>query len=199
MSIPATDAFTAADNTVLTTYSANWTMNNSTMAITSNAVRGNGVSTDEMAHWNADIFATDQYSQSVLAGTPNGDNKGPCVRCASSAFTGYAFYAFDTVLQLYKISAGSFVLIASTSVSPSAGDLLRLEVIGNTLRCYRNGSLISALNGTDSTITSGFAGIATYSSSTGFRLDDFQGGHLASITAKVNVITTRAKVTASYI
>ncbi len=71
--LPATDAFTAADGTSLTTYSANWTHNaGSGFAIWSNAVYcTNGG--DGLAHWNADAFNNNQYGQVAFPAVANAE------------------------------------------------------------------------------------------------------------------------------
>ncbi len=189
MALPAQDAFTAANGTNLTTYSANWTVNSGSFAINTNALIGGTSILDNLAHWNADVFANDQYAQVVAAAVSSGNYGGPAVRLAASAATGY-FFQSDSAdgLYLYKIVAGSETQLGSTGSAIAANDLLRLEINGTTLTPKKNGSLIATPGAqTDSAIASGSAGVNIYNDSTTFRLDSWEGGNLGSAAASLLV------------
>src|SRR5574341_730268 len=138
MALPATDAFTGSGGaTPLTSYSANWTMNNgaiqasrgSTDNFFSNAASDNG------AHWNADTFGNDQYSQITLSGVLGTHWAGAAARAAASGATWYAFFTDGTGAgtEVYKIVGGTYTTLGSTGTQAwSVNDTLRLEVVGTT-------------------------------------------------------------------
>lgn len=185
MALPATDAFTAANGTVLTTYSASWTNNNGSFAINTNSVHpNNGAVDDQAAHWNADVFSNDQYSQGTIVALGATIFIGVSVRCHASAFT---FYCIDSDsadgTYLSKYVAGVYTALGSTGSVLVVSDVLKLEVSGTTLTPKKNGSLLVTPGAqTDSAIASGSAGIAGAGNGTTSRLDSWEGGNLGGAT-----------------
>lgn len=189
MTLPATDAFTAANGTSLTTYSANWTINNGSFVINTNGLIGATSVDDSLAHWNADVFSNDQYSQLTIAAIVSGGYPGPAVRVPASGKTAY-FIQSDSAdgLYMYKMVAGVETQLGGTGAVVVANDVLRLEVSGTTLTPKKNGTLIATPGTqTDSTLTSGSAGIDIYDNLTGARVDDWSGGNLGSAAASLTV------------
>jgi hypothetical protein len=184
MALPATDDFTTGSDQAIEDYSANWTINSGAMQVlaASDDVHSNTASADTGAHWNADTFDDDQYSQatvSALSGTYI--YIGICARAAASAET-YYFYesANNDKKYLTKRVAGSNTELASSANVWSASDDVRLETNGTTITPILNASTDTDLGAqTDSSITSGSAGVMGWGSGNVARVDDWEGGNLA--------------------
>lgn len=196
MTLPASDAFTAAADAALTTYSANWTLNAGALAVNAagDYCYPNSLGAESAAHWNADTFGADQYAECAITNTNNDCQVGPAVRCAASGATYYGLYwgpNYGTpTVWLFKQVGGAWTELGSAGLSMSAGDTLRLEISGTTLTPLRNGSLITALGTkTDSSISSGYAGICGYSQSVDARLDNWQGGNIGA--AAVDIVVAQ--------
>lgn len=195
MALPATDAFTAANGTVLTTYSASWTNNNGTFAINTNSVHPNsGVADDAAAHWNADVFSNDQYSQGTIVALGATIYIGVSVRCHASAFTFYQFNS-DSADGCYldKYVAGVYTQLGSTGGVFAVSDVIYLQASGTTLTPKKNGSTVVTPGAqTDSAITSGSAGIGGAGNGSTSRLDSWEGGNLGGATTASPPILHRA-------
>ncbi len=182
MALPATDAFTGSDGTALTTYSANWTLNFGNFALFSNSLRPNGgdVNTDAAAHWNADTFGNDQYAQGTVPAISTA-YMGVAARCATSAATFYNFLVNSDAYYLNKYVAGAGTNLGNTpSPDLTVGDTLRIEANGTSIVAKRNGTnKIGPI--TDSSITSGSAGVTGNGTGTGgVRIDNWEGGNLGA-------------------
>jgi len=80
--------------------------------------------------------------------------------------------------RLCKVVSGTLTQLAvTTGTSWADNDVLSLECEGTSLRVYKNGTQISALDTTDSSITTGTPGIACTISEYG---DDWDGGTVTS-------------------
>jgi len=145
MALPATDTFTAADGTALTTYSASWTNNVGAWAINTNAAYSNTLNLETGVHWNADVFDNGQYAQAVAVAVAASNWRGPAVRCHASDATYYGYYGDTTTKFMFKSVAGTWTQIGSTGGATSVNDVLRLEVSGTTLTPKINGALDSAV------------------------------------------------------
>ena len=158
--LPATDAFTAANGTALTTHNANWTLANSgVFQIEGNEVVANQTSAAGVAFWNADTFANEQYSEGITGVMGSGFEIGLCVRISGT--NGY-FAIWDSAnVNLRKLTSGTGSdLISTLALSLSTGDVMLLEAVGTTISLKRNGSVI--MTTTDATYASGSAGIMGY-------------------------------------
>lgn len=178
MALPATDNFTAADGTVLTTYSASWTAMRNNFVINTNATCPDGSFDDCACGWTADTFNNDQYAQAVVAAMDGASqvSAGVCVRATAANY--YAFYVTTGARALIKIVAGSKTSLASDTTTCAVNDVLKLVVAGTTLTAYVNG--VSVLTTTDSDLSSGSAGVAGighFSGSTAGRVDNWEGGN----------------------
>lgn len=164
MSLPASDSFAG------TVLSANWTVDVGTFAVASGIVTTT-TTADSLAHWNADAFPNDQYSQvTILSAFPsNSKQAGVIVRATNSN----NFYMARAQLggsvwttEIACIHGGSFVSFANNSTSWAVNDVMKLQVVGNVLTLLKNA--VSVLTFTDSSNfrTSGSAGIYTGSTAT---------------------------------
>ena len=135
-------------------------------------------------------FANDQYSQ-ITRSYISGGGMGAGVRLSgttAATFCGYGLMVMDdhnesAYCAIYKITNGVLTALGSTyTFTPTAGDTFKLTVSGSTLTAYRNGSVWTSVgtNGvaTDSTYTSGKAGIIGFGSWQDTRADNWLGGDL---------------------
>jgi hypothetical protein len=137
---------------------ANWTTAFGTMAIHSDAYVG-ASSGDAAAFWNANSFTANQYSQATVSITDFASQAGVMVRGSSN--TGYFCSADVHDLYLTKLVSGARNgLIGSNTYIYHAGDVIRLDAYGSTLRCLVNGTVI--LTATDTDIAAGQPGIYGY-------------------------------------
>lgn len=185
--LPATDSFTTAStDKALATYSASWTVNNGAFLVlqASDDVRPNQAAEDR-AHWNADTFDNDHYSQGVINNAANDAWVGVAVRVHASAVTDYGWYGEGSGSNyLNKQVSGSYTDIASNGTNFAAGITIKLSVSGTTLTPTKDGSSTGTPGAqTDSSISSGYAGISGYGTGAS-RLDTWEGGNNSSVTAK---------------
>ena len=180
--LPATDAFTAANGTDLTTYSANWTYNTGAMQINTNAVAPNTGGNQSMAHWNADAFADDQYSELTVAAITSAVYIGPAVRCSVALIVGY-YIEVDSAdgMYLFKQIAAVETQLGSKTAVVVANDVLRLTATGTTISPKKNGASTGTPGDqTDASIASGSAGINGYDAGTGSRMDTWTGNNVSA-------------------
>jgi hypothetical protein len=78
-------------------------------------------------------------------------------------------------IELAKVVAGAYTQIWLRTATVAAGDTVRLEAQGTTLRAYVNGVQVGA-DATDSAIATGNAGVVYSSSITTKTGDDWEGG-----------------------
>lgn len=176
MALPATDNFNRTDGGL----GSNWTAAYGALAILSNQVRPNNVGDEAGLYWNADTFAADQYSQATYAVAGANDAIGVAVRMSGSGATAnyYMAYCDGATLYLGKVINGVWSQIGATDSGWAAGDLIRLEVEGTTLRVKRGST--TRLTATDSSISSGSAGLAGYNAFSAGRIDNWEGGNLSA-------------------
>jgi hypothetical protein len=121
------------------------------------------------AYTGAASTPTAQTSTIVVTSVSgSSDYIGPLVRVTGTPTTSVSFYFcsegganayFGKVTGASNSSIGTGTVYASPSVTPAAGDILTLQVVGNTLSCYRNGVEIGNANDASSPLTTGYPGI----------------------------------------
>ncbi len=175
MSLPASDNFNRADQNPI---AGNWTnVTSDAMALASNVVWPGAGSNYAVAYWNADTFGNDQLSQATLGGASiSSTYGGPACRIQSGALTAYFFGDILGVYQLIYIAAGSSTVLATGSGTPTAGDVLKLEMSGTGLTGKVNG--VSNATATDSALASGQAGLFGYGAIGNVTLDDWSGDNI---------------------
>ena len=184
MALPASDAFTGANGT-LVAYSANWTQNVGAMNISSNSVAPNSASDQSQASWNADTPSNDQYSQITVVVISNGVYVGPAVRMTTSGVGGYYIEA-DGIdgFYLFKNVSGTETQLGSKTAVVATNDVLKLTANGTTITPNKNGSTTGTPGAqTDSSIASGRIGINGWGQGTGSRMDDWTGGNVSAAAA----------------
>ena len=164
----------------------------SVLSINSNRLRMSTISGDHTgAILRTESFSANQFAQMMfISDSLNGNTSGLVVRGSGtvSNFSGYVlvYYSADGgKLQIRRASgdirggAGFWSLggAAEANVLLAVGDVIRLEVNGNQLSAYRNGSLVIGPV-TENNIASGKPGYTgrTHDTSRSQVWDDFVGG-----------------------
>jgi hypothetical protein len=176
--LPATDNFNRADEDL----TGNWTQEGSgNMQIVSNEVVGLGGANIQAVWWNADAFSGNHYSQAVLTSYAGGGAyRAVTVRQQSGSLTLYYFGGWNGVYEIGRYDAGSGTAITSSLGTPSASDVLKLEISGTTLTAYVDGVSVGTGSATSGggEITGGAAGMATYGAAAVGALDNWEGGNV---------------------
>jgi hypothetical protein len=202
MALPATDAFTDTNGTTLTDHDSSWVWHSkyagSFMEIQSNALDMAGGGGDiKLYGWEADTFSDDQYSEATLINEVNGTEIGVAVRVSESACTAYIYEADLNETFFAKVIAGTWTDLGSTGGGWDVNDVVRIEAEGTTITPYVNSVVDSGVGGaaTDSSISSGNAGVCGYGSGSTSRIDDWEGGDLGG--GDVNFTATGAGATST--
>lgn len=158
----------------------NWTKcpgSNHDFQILSNKLTGANFNNDAVIYWNAATGANDQFSE-ITVFAAGGTFYGPSVRTATSS---YQCYGADAPGELiFKIVGTTFTSLASGSTNATtAGDVLRVEAEGSTIRWVKNGTTYRTV--TDTTYTSGRWGVYQYSFDSSFSL--WTGGDITAAAA----------------
>jgi concanavalin A-like lectin/glucanase superfamily protein len=149
------------DRTDAISFGGNWVALDRTMNIVSNAASPLQLNWCS-AYWTGTVLTDNQYSEVTVGSLSGGSGVGPMVRMQAN-FTYYYLYADGSFIYLQKIVAGSAsVTIATITQTVVAGDVIRLEVEGSSLRSYHNTVLKDT--SIDTAITTGFAGLFCFPS-----------------------------------
>jgi hypothetical protein len=129
----------------------------------------------------------DQYAELTVQAKPAVSDCGPTVRGSTTHQTFYtcdinnadtAALGSTMSVEIYAVSAGTFTLIGSTAnMVVSAGDVIRVEAQGTTIRGLVNG--VQKVSGTNSSLASGKVGIQNWEGISSFSLfaaGDFSAG-----------------------
>lgn len=176
MALPASDSFSVSGITL----GANWNGGCQSNGSVAYGLVGGIFNVD---WWTADAFNNDQYAQCVIV-TTNTD----CAVAARvvDALNFYMLYnAGSGGAFLFKRVAGSFTNLNSFGGTVSSGDTLKLECIGTSLHCYKNGVELSGSPITDASFASGAAGIVCFGNSTSASVDDFLANNVGAAGATV--------------
>lgn len=174
---------------------ANWTdgLLTSSFSITGNAVVCS-MPNNAVAFYNAVVWPADQYSECAISGLSGTSTDGPglVVRCdaAGNNFYWAVINADGDVTIAERVGGGGISNIASRTSTWVAGDVLRLEIQGTTIKVYQNGVQLGA-NITDASIATGNAGLA-YGSGVDGTIDNWAGGDFAAPPTGVPVAWIRA-------
>lgn len=186
MSLPASDAFTEASDTALASHTAGgitWVVNVGTFTVlgASDTVRHNSASTEGAAHDSTNTYNNDQKAQTKMV-TRATNPAGPAVRVASGTTqTYYGYYADSTASYLFKNVSGVWTQIGSNGAAGANGSTYALEVSGTTLTPKKDGATADIGAQTSSSISSGYAGICGYGS-TSSQIDNFAADNMTVVT-----------------
>ena len=153
--------------------------------ITSNTVQNTASKQGMGAFWNASTFAADQFSQfTALNAKGSIPSLSPAVRLTSTGGYECVFESgISNATGIYKLTGASAALLSGgVTQTLSAGDVLRCEVQGTTIKQYYNGTVLQTA--TDSTYTSGSPGFVNFSnaSAASISIYNWSGGNLHPIT-----------------
>jgi hypothetical protein len=148
--------------------------------------------------WNGDTFDDDQYSQGTLAAKPASDSFfiGVGVRHAAAGTASYyLYYTANTQTFFGKLITGTFTAFGAVMGGRTAGEVLRIEAEGTTIRAKVDGA--TQRTQTDSSLTTGAAGLTGYDTSTTLRLDDWEAGNVTPDPTPTYVASGAMVVTAT--
>lgn len=177
--------FSGTAGTALATSDSRFTVAMGSFAVSGFGRVGPTNSAYSMAYINSETFANNQYAEVTFdAVVANGlIYAGPAVRMQSNGDC-YNFAATDgaggtSTVYLSKMSGGASSDLSSTTVTLAAGDVLRIEAEGTTIRCLKNG--VQVMSVTDATFSSGNAGINGWGNSySALNMWDMEFGNLSS-------------------
>ena len=165
---------------------SNWSSSggNAAYTIISNTAASSSAQVEEGVWWNATTFANDHFAEVTITQTASNAFIGPAVR-VSSGGNYYGFYADNATRYLISVVGGTWTQLATLGTGFSNGDVVRLEVEGTTLRAYVNSTLWTSV--TNSSLSSGSAGLTSWANNTDGRVDDFTAADLGAGAIAVNV------------
>jgi hypothetical protein len=163
------------DNFPGTSLSANWTTTLGSFTVSSGNV-GSSSGGQALTYYNVGTWTANQYSCVTLSTAATGDFVGPGARIAASGNTAYfAELAAGTQTNIQLVNAGSYSVLTG-NVAVTIGHEYCLKAVGSTLTLTDNGTTV--LTATDSTLTTGYAGLSSYSSASGTTVKLWRGGNL---------------------
>lgn len=167
-----TEDFTGSNGDPL---NSNWTVTLNTWEIQSNAAHPTTLAAYNLAYWDADAFADDQYAEATLpAGSvADGTYVGPAVRVSGSS--GYVLMGDTDEIYLIRLDTGTPTILESYAEGLASGGMLRLEISGTNLHAYKG--VTSLGTHSDATHASGSAGIVGYANGPQY-IDSWEGGDL---------------------
>jgi len=154
-----------ADNFERSTLGNNWTVRTGSVSIVNSSDMKGGSSNHNLATFTAASFDNDQWAEITIASMTAGDETHVCVRVPSTGnVDGYCLATDGTFFEIWEMNNLAWGGQKATSATnPVAGDTIRIEAEGTTLRGYLNGQLM--MTGSDATYTSGYPALMTWKSS----------------------------------
>lgn len=190
------DNFTRADAATL---GANWTGNyfsgtpSADFSIASNKAASPATNTDAADYYSGAGWTggNDHYAEVVVQAKPAASDCGPTVRGSTTLQTFYttdinnadtAALGSTMAVELYKVVSTTFTKLGSTTnMVVSAGDTVRVEAQGTTIRAVING--VQKTSATDSALTSGKVGFQSWQGISTFSL--FAAGDFTSASSNI--------------
>lgn len=184
MALPATDDFNRADGGL----GSNWTVTSGAFEIVSNQVKADDGANECFAVWNADEFPDDHYSEITIVSRGDDDYIGLGVRMSLVAETAAVVGFTGSSRHFHVWVNGSRVVNSIPNANPGAGDRLRLEAEGTTVRVLVNGDVTDTFNNPTGLQSSGGAGIRGFRTGGNSVGDDWEGGAIGEVPAEPDVI-----------
>lgn len=170
----------------LHTANANWTYGVGTFQVSANKVFSSNAAVSS-AFRSDQVWPADQYAEvtAVIGGTSATQNGGAAVRVANGATTFYGVQYASATFGLIREVAGTLTTIGSSAAFPVTGDLIRLQVVGNALTVFKNGTAVAGMtNIVDTNIASGSAGLWGVGTVTLNGYSTWAGGSVVGIPAQ---------------
>lgn len=184
----STDNFDSYANGSFLSAAANWVSELNDMIIQASESDGGFSPYDsaEISVYCIGTFNDNQYSQFVFEYVQTGMYIGVSVRnSGAGAQSYYGWYTGKTKSYLFKVINGTYIQFDEGTVWTNL-DTVKLEIIGNELRCYRNGELDISIMGTgkytDNSLTSGNPGVCGFGNSASTTGDLWSGGNVVATT-----------------
>lgn len=204
MAVIYSDPFTYADGH-LGVAQANWVLPFSEgFDVSSNTLVPQITGSDVANVWQGDVWPNDQYGQVAISGGATTDDDqsgvGVILRYADSS----NFYRIvangraSSNVTVAKLVTGTYTMLTQITQAFSAGDTLKVEVQGTTLRVYHNGTQIGS-DVTDSSLSSGDVGMYYSSTAAGMSVDNFEGGDVSAGGTNATVTAVVATGTAAVV
>ncbi len=170
------------DNFNRASLGTNWTNTMNSLDTVSSTVVHGTTSSDNVAYWNANSFASNHYSEVVLPSIQQ--DGGPVIRHTT---VGVNFYLFDVdavdttsnITMFLHDGTGFHQLGTNANGTFAINDVIRLDGTGSTLTATQNS--IQILQKTDSTLSGGQPGIHCFN--TNMQWDNWVGGPISGGTA----------------
>ncbi len=198
MSITIDGATAVTDDFNRSSLGSNWTVDAGSIGIGTsgyaNQTAGSGYS---LAHWSANIFAADQYAQvtAYVSGSGSG-SIGPAVRQTGTGAYGCLATNSTGPVSLIRLDSGALgATLGTYSYTVATGDVIKLDVAGSSLTCKVNGT--SRITATDTTYSSGSAGVASFGRSY-LLADAWAGGDASAPPVITATLLPTATVGSSY-
>jgi hypothetical protein len=184
------DFIRIADNATLGSNWTGWSWSGAGSArVASNKAAGAGINTTSGNFWAVGAFDNDQTSEVTVSTVPSSsDWVGATVRQTAPG-TGYLGIWFNGNFYLFNENGTTTPpqLGAAVAGTLTAGDKIKVGVVGTTITLYKNGT--SVMSRTDSTYTSGSAGLAFYGNTARISLWTGTGSRVTlDTTAIANVV-----------
>jgi len=188
MSLPVTDHFTGTSGTDLHVYNAGWTEQRASDTVceisgvgggSGNTAWGKPGGSEAAVKWDGDTFTGDQYAQCKAVNASN--YGGPTVRQTGTTVAtqnGYLALIDGFAIDLQRFDNGVRTNLQGGIGSIGAGDALKLEIVGTTLKVYVNGVQVGT-NQTDSTYATGQPGMY-FNGAASSELDDWTADTIPS-------------------
>ena len=189
MALPATDTFDGTG-----ALSASWTTTAGSFARSAGVV-GSTDAANSLAYHNVDTYNDQQYAKGTISALDPNDYMGVATRCDATG-DGYTLYTKDTTAFITRVDAGTEASTLDTDATTpyAVNDVIELRSDGSDHQAYVNGTIITGFIGSsDSTHSSGSAGLSGYFSGATSNLTDWEGGNITAGASITSVPATVAR------
>jgi hypothetical protein len=123
------------------------------------------------------MASNDHYAQVTIAAT-TAVSQGVWCRGDTTLDNGYLLRNNGSSWALFKVVSGAFTSIGSYAAAAVAGDVVKVQAVGSTIKAFINGT--ERISVTDTAVTTGtYAGIRS-EANTGLRFDNFSAADVVA-------------------
>jgi hypothetical protein len=123
------------------------------------------------------MSSNDNYAQATIAATA-AVSQGVWCRGNSNITQGYLLRNNGSSWDLFSVVGGSFTVIGTYAVAAAAGDVMKVQAVGSSIKGFING--VQRISVTDTAVTTGTAVGIRSESAGAVRYDDFSAGDVAN-------------------
>jgi hypothetical protein len=185
-----TDDFNRADGAP----GANWVDGTGLWAIVSNQL-SSGTVGGTIVIRAATAMATNDNSAQVTIAATAAVSHGIWCRGNTGFTQGYLWRNDGTSWNLFSVVGGSFTSIGSYAAAAVAGDVVKVQAVGSTIKGYVNG--IQRVSVTDTAVTTGTSVGLRAESTNSLRFDDFTAADVTSGATGDAALSATASLSAS--